>query len=132
MPAAAVWVWACAAAAEVPESEAARVGADAAARHQRRGRRRCRVSMALDVLGGKAYMGHSDLEVKLVRKKSDFAQDLSVLRLVTITFLLTLTLDASFSFALPHPVPHSDATNYPTEGCSLRVHYEGRSSPQGR
>ena len=46
VPVAAVSV-ACDAAAEVPESEAARVGADAAARHQRRGRRRCRVSMAL-------------------------------------------------------------------------------------
>jgi hypothetical protein len=52
VPAAAVSM-ACAAAAEVPESEAARVGADAAARHQRRGRRRCRVSMTLDLSGGK-------------------------------------------------------------------------------
>jgi hypothetical protein len=34
--------WACAAAAELPESEAASVGADAAVRHQRRGARRMR------------------------------------------------------------------------------------------
>ena len=36
--------------------------------------------------------------------------------------------DPLFSF---DALQHSDATNYPTVGCSVRVHYEGRLEEDG-